>query len=143
MSQNSIRLVITSLEEFLDKILKKLALDIVANLVTTPNNDYGTPVDTGWARSNWVPNIGSRVDSPTGSKQAVSGADQQAGTVRVVTSYRRDQGPIYISNAVPYIYRLNQGSSRQAPAGFVQNAIRKAVQSDLFGGGAGFFGRVV
>jgi formaldehyde-activating enzyme involved in methanogenesis len=32
-----------------------------------------------------------------------------------------------VSNNVPYINRLNEGHSAQAPAGFVQQAVAKAV----------------
>ncbi len=35
-------------------------------------------------------------------------------------------GRLFLSNNVPYISRLNDGSSGQAPAGFVQAAIARA-----------------
>ena len=38
---------------------------------------------------------------------------------------------MFVSNNVKYITRLNDGYSRQAPAGFVQSAIRKAVTQDI------------
>lgn len=139
MASQSIRVVVKSLEGFIDKVMKKLTLDIVANLVSAPDTGYGTPVDTGWARANWVPNIGTPKTTTEGTREAaeagnVSSAGQQAGIASVVTGYRRDRGPIYISNNVPYILRLNEGSSRQAPKGFVQNAIAKAVRVDLASG---------
>lgn len=139
MVTNRIRVVVKSLEGFIDKVMKKLTLDIVANLVTAPDTGYGTPVDTGWARANWVPQIGAPKTTTEGTREAaeagnVSIAGQQAGVAKVVTGYRRDQGPIYISNNVPYILRLNEGYSKQAPKGFIQNAIAKAVQVDLFSG---------
>jgi len=134
MASRRIRVVVTSLERFLDRIMKKIALDIVANLVRAPS-EGGTPVDTGWARANWIPNIGQPVSSPEGTREAVSNAGQQAGIATVVTGYRVASGrPIFISNNVPYIVFLNEGSSRQAPAGFVQRAIAKAVTEDLFSG---------
>ena len=36
-------------------------------------------------------------------------------------------GAVFISNAVPYIRRLDAGSSDQAPAGFVRYAVSKAI----------------
>jgi hypothetical protein len=139
MASRNIRIVVKSLEDFIDKVMRKLTLDIVANLVSAPDTGYGTPVDTGWARANWVPNIGSPQTTTEGTREAaeagsVSTAGQQAGVAKVATSYKRSQGPIFISNNVPYIVHLNEGSSKQAPKGFVQNAIVKAVTVDLFVG---------
>lgn len=133
-STNNIRVVVKSLEGLIVSILKKLTLDIVANLVSAPDTGYGTPVDTGWARANWVPEIGKPITDTAGTReQAERGhitlGNQQAGLAKVATSYR--EGPIFISNNVPYILRLNEGSSKQAPKGFIQNAIAKAVTEDL------------
>lgn len=134
-----IRIVVRSLEGFIDQVIKKLTLDVTANLVSAPDTGYGTPVDTGWARANWVPSIGTPQTTTEGTREAaeagsVSTAGQQAGIAKVVTSYKHQQGAVYISNNVPYILRLNEGSSQQAPKGFVQNAIAKAIQVDLFSG---------
>ncbi len=134
MTDRRIRVVVSALDQFIDGIIKKLVLDIVANLRSAPNTGYGTPVDTGWARANWIPQIGSPRQSAEGSREAVSSGAQDAGVALVATAYKREQGPVFISNNVPYIVLLNEGSSKQAPRGFVQNAITKAVKVDLFGG---------
>lgn len=123
-----------SLENFIDQIVRKLALDIVANLVAAPG-EGGTPVDTGWARANWVPEIGKARTNVAGTyaQAAAAGAslaEQQAGVAKVL-SWKLGQGPIHVTNNVPYIVRLNEGSSKQAPRGFVQAAIAKAVRVDL------------
>lgn len=138
MASRRIKIVVNSLERFLDRIMRKLTLDIVANLVSAPDQGYGTPVDTGWARANWVPQIGSPRTETVGTREQaeagnVSQSNQQIGLATIAASYRF--GPrIYISNNVPYIVRLNEGSSKQAPRGFVQNAIAKAVTQDLASG---------
>jgi hypothetical protein len=139
MASQRVRVVVKSLEGFIDAVMKKLTLDIVANLRSAPDTGYGTPVDTGWARANWIPQIGSPRTSTEGTREAaelgnVSTAGQEAGLASVVTSYTRERGAIYISNNVPYIVRLNEGSSKQAPKGFVQNAIAKAIRVDLGSG---------
>ena len=116
-----------SLSQFVNRLMKKITLDIAANLVRAPG-EGGTPVDTGWARSNWIPNIGTPVTSPVGSKEAVSSAAQTRGLGAVLT-YKFSSGqPLFVSNNVPYILVLNEGSSKQAPAGFVQAAIAEAVR---------------
>jgi hypothetical protein len=139
MAARNVTVVVKSLEGFIDQVIRKLVLDIVANLVSAPDTGYGTPVDTGWARANWVPNIGAPQTTTEGTREAaeagsVSTAGQQAAVARVAASYRRSQGPVFITNNVPYVVFLNEGSSKQAPRGFVQNAIFKATTVDLFSG---------
>lgn len=121
-----IRAIIQALTEVAEKAVIRLGLNITANLVED------TPVDTGWARANWVPAIGASRNSPaesqpTGSMVQTQAAFQQAGLVGLL-SYKLPQGAIFIANNVPYINRLNDGSSTQAPTGFVQAAIRRGVQ---------------
>jgi len=118
--------VVEALSAFIDSLVRKLVLEVVASLVRAPS-EGGTPVDTGWARANWIPVIGRPVSAPAGSREAVSQGEQQAGLAQVAAGYRARMGPVYISNAVPYIVRLNEGGSKQAPAGFVQAALFGAV----------------
>lgn len=138
MATNQIRVVVNSLEQFVDRVIRKLVLDIVANLRSAPFSGYGTPVDTGWARANWVPRVGSPPQGTVGTREQAENGVVNAGAAeielaRIATTYSFRRGRIYITNNVPYIVRLNEGSSRQAPRGFVQNAIAKAVRQDLGG----------
>lgn len=55
-----------------------------------------TPVDTGYARSRWDTSLGV----------------SQQGTLQVS-----------ITNDAPYIEELNRGSSRQAPARFIEETL--------------------
>lgn len=75
-----------------------------------------TPVDTGNARANWVPSVGS--PAPNGDRKAGSAA---------VLGYQLDQGALFVSNGVPYIRYLNAGSSVKAPALFVEAAVDEAL----------------
>lgn len=131
MARSQVRAVVRALEGLTERVVRKITLDVTANLIET------TPVDTGWARANWVPSIGlprlgAATDKPDPSIVPGQVAVQQAG-VFGVAAYRLKQGKVFISNNVPYIIDLNEGTSRQAPAGFVQAAIRKAVTSDIRG----------
>lgn len=121
-----IRAIGQDLNRTLERVVRKVTLDITANLIRT------TPVDTGWARANWIPRIGRPVGRPAGTREAVNTAEQAAGQASIA-SYRLQNGTTHVTNNVPYINRLNMGHSRQAPAGFVQGAIRKAVEEDLRG----------
>jgi len=91
-------------------------LEIHAQLVTT------TPVDTGHASSNWVPSVGAPNRGIVGSPASPDRASAQTALAEIVAAGGTD-GDLYISNNVPYINRLNAGSSDQAPAGFVETAV--------------------
>jgi len=119
------------LRAFATKVVVKLVFDITANLRAAPD-EGGTPVDTGWARANWIPSIAQSVDEPFGSRVNVSSDAQDAGLASV-GAYTLDLGQIYVTNPVPYIQSLNDGHSQQAPAGFVERAIEKAVFEDSQG----------
>lgn len=94
-----------------------------------------TPVDTGRARSNWRVSLGSRprgVINPYSPGSGLGRGEQQNAQAAMAqaaaaVAQRRDGQDIYISNNVPYIGKLNDGSSRQAPAGFVQQAVMAGV----------------
>jgi hypothetical protein len=83
-----------------------------------------TPVDTGRARSNWTVTNGAPARSETDN---VSRSPQ--GTIdrgREVIGQHQPGEVLYITNNVPYIGRLNEGWSAQAPANFVQAAVAQA-----------------
>ncbi len=115
--------IVKELKDFTDRHIKKIALDLTAELVKT------TPVDTGWARGNWIPKIGSIFAIPAATRETVSNAEaiQQEGITEVATRYTIEKGSIFIANNVPYIRKLDMGGSSQAPAGFVGDAVKKTV----------------
>lgn len=126
------RAVTAALNAFVEKAVKKITLDVTANLIET------TPVDTGWARANWVPSIGVaatqnlRGTEVTSQQVAAAGATQRSGQAEVL-GYALNRGKVFVTNDVPYINRLNDGSSDQAPSGFVQRSIAKAVTQGIRG----------
>lgn len=106
-----------------------VALEVHAALVEA------TPVDTGWARANWIPSTGAPVASPDGSRESVTAGAQAAGTAQVAGF--TGAGPVFVSNAVPYIEALDAGHSQQAPSGFVRASVEKglaAARAKLGGG---------
>lgn len=119
-----VRTTIGALESTIERIVKQVTLEAVAILTED------TPRDTGWARTNWIPRIGGPIDGAAGDRESVatSASAQQSGVASVAT-YRLPMGKVYITNHVPYIQRLNEGSSRQAPAGFVERSLVAAVTS--------------
>lgn len=107
-----------------------------------------TPVDVGTARSNWQVGVGgppqgvrpaysphaSRWRPPYASPGAnTSETQNQAGVVWSAVANARKGGlaDLYIANNSPYIGRLNQGHSNQAPAGFVETGISSGVMRSI------------
>lgn len=129
MASKNVNKVITSLSGFTQELVQRVALRITANLIED------TPVDTGWASSNWVPSIGDPFRGLAGSKEGdvalINPAVSDAGVARVATSYKLSEGAIYISNNVPYILALNEGHSDQAPQAFVQASMLKAIKTEI------------
>lgn len=84
-----------------------------------------TPVDEGTARGNWFATVSAprrsadeKVKDPSGSNRITQNA--------AAMSARLSGQAIYITNNLPYIKRLNEGWSAQAPAGYVEAAVRTA-----------------
>lgn len=85
-----------------------------------------TPVDTGLARGNWRPSLNAPAAIPVSFLDLTGDA-----TVARIASVARQYvlgDTLYIVNRVPYITLLNAGSSPQAPANFVQAAVKKGLR---------------
>lgn len=88
-----------------------------------------TPVDTSNAVSNWQVGLGVPVPGAIppffvgskGSTAAASIAAARDAAMRRLAGKKPGES-IFISNCAPYIVELNDGSSRQEPAGFVERA---------------------
>tara|TARA_R110000803_G_scaffold28011_5_gene65075 strand:- start:908 stop:1312 length:405 start_codon:yes stop_codon:yes gene_type:complete len=102
------------LERGMDRVYRRAFLSVDTAVV------LATPVDTGRARGNWIPSIGRPISA---SRPNTFGASVSLGEGRTVAATLRSRNRAYISNNLPYIQRLNEGWSRQAPTGFVQLAI--------------------
>jgi len=131
---SSITVVIKDLNRLLGVVMSSVATNVTMRLrEQPPGTAFGTPVDTGWASSNWLPTLDRQVTAPTGSKKAVSTAESDQGLAALKSFKYRPDAVIYVTNNVPYITELNQGYSRQQPRGFVQRAITQAMTTDLIG----------
>jgi hypothetical protein len=114
----------------LSKKLRKAINGVSRKLVLDTNRRLAedTPVDTTFARSGWIPSTGSPTKSLPGTRDNVQ---QDAATSGVAQIQHWDlfKGPAFITNNVPYINRLNAGTSDQAPPGYVQNSIEKSISA--------------
>ena len=131
------------LDEWLNRTILKVAPEKAAQLHAKVHIQVGdgvildTPVGNpdlwespppknyvgGRARGNWQSTIGSPATGETG-KLDESGSPTQAATEQVAERIQAGQVS-YIANNVPYIERLNDGWSTQAPAAFVQTNIQR------------------
>lgn len=85
-----------------------------------------TPVKSGQARNNWVASVGTPVTETVKADQYDMTGAERHGMNNEAISRQRPGQPVYITNNLPYIKRLNEGWSQQAPSGFVEAAIQKA-----------------
>lgn len=120
-----------AIELAVDHIVKKAALTADQTVV------LATPVDTGRARSNWIttinsPNTGTIDPYVPGNKlgigetaNAQAAIDQGSSVIKT----RRPGQSIHITNNIQYLGLLNTGSSKQAPANFIDKAVIAAFES--------------
>lgn len=114
-------------EENINDGLKEISAVALTEIV------YQTPVDRrknaphpGQARGGWV--VGANtppVPREPGHMDEV-GTDTIAEGIAELTTLYGHNNTVFIENHVPYINKLNAGSSQQAPAGFVEKALVQA-----------------
>lgn len=121
---NRLEKVATKLDETASDAAVKVASEILKDLLNV------TPVDTSKALSNWQIGLGSPPDARLkpyfpglggSTQEASANAALKAGLD--VLKGKKAGVTIYITNNLPYIRRLNDGYSKQAPAGFVERAV--------------------
>lgn len=96
--------------ENVDKVVRSVALQSLSGVTLR------TPVDSGRARGNWNVSLGAIDYSQKGKFDKVGMDTISAGDL-VMGTYNGQS--VYISNTLPYIKRLENGSSKKAPAGMV------------------------
>jgi hypothetical protein len=103
------------LKKLIEQVFKALTLEIDREL------RISTPVDTGFARANWVPSVGApHVGDVSGPAEHAAGASQ-------VLRFKLEDGSTWVCNSVEYIQALNYGHSKQAPPLFIEAAVDRAV----------------
>lgn len=106
----------------------RCAVEVAVRIETNLANV--TPVDTSNALSNWqvalndpeMSEIYPYVPGYKGSSQPQSTA-MAIAKAKDVLKNKKPGETIFISNNAPYIIDLNNGSSKQASAGFVERAV--------------------
>ena len=119
-----IRLVNSNVKIQTVRVVKEVAEEILDTLVDS------TPVDTSQALSNWQASLGSGISSTRlafvvgkfGSTRTASGQMAKAKGSTVIQKFVLGV-PIHITNNLPYIKGLNDGTISRQPSGFVQKAM--------------------
>lgn len=122
-----------AIEEAASNVASSVAEGILYDLV------YHTPVDTSKALSSWIVTLDNPSDYVgkahfVGSQGSTQQASAQAAIAegKKVLASKKPKQKIFITNNQPYIRRLNDGWSKQQPAGFVQRSTllgRKLVEA--------------
>jgi hypothetical protein len=112
--------------------VEKAASDLAIKTAQTIVGDlaFKTPVDSSQALSNWIVTLESKSNEKIkphfpglkGSTQKQSAAET-INAAKAVLKNKKPGQKIFITNNLPYIRRLNNGYSGQAPAGFVERAV--------------------
>lgn len=93
--------------EQIDTVRKNIAMTAYTSISAR------TPVDTGRARGNWQ--IGINKDPQDQLERKGFGSNEELPKLKLAKA----DDTIYISNNLPYINRLEYGSSKQSPNGMV------------------------
>lgn len=109
------------LEREVERVLKETVIGVVTEVARD------TPVLTGQASSNWITNIGSQFPFYIANEDVPNGAASDSiEWAKKAVAQLKHTDTIHITNNVPYIVQLNRGTSKQAPALFVQSAVLRA-----------------
>ena len=121
MSSKQLGRIFAELDDAISERVSEFTLELHGELVSNPPK--GTPVDTGFASVSWTPFIGAHPPSTAASSVSAAESAQNAG-VAAVASYKITSGQnLWVYDRAPYIAKLNAGSSKQSPQGFVEQAI--------------------
>lgn len=109
----------------LDRAVKETAIAVLDTVV------HKTPHDTGQARRNWQVAIRSArpINTPLEETDYEGDRTVAEGTAIIRSTARQPGQVVFITNALPYIQRLNEGWSQQAPAGFVEQCVQAGIRA--------------
>ncbi len=106
------------MEEFVNEQARAISLRFLSIVVRR------TPKKTGRAMGNWYVGVTRPVRAINPNRREQEAITQ--GTTKIESAQSVEFPTIFISNNLPYIGRLNEGYSDQAPALFVETAFKAA-----------------
>ena len=109
--QRALRQAREDFDDIADRELRTRALQAFADV------KLATPVDTGRARNSW---------HLSQTRNNFRDGDGNAFLSSTILNNR-----VFLTNGTPYIGRLNDGSSRQAPARFIETSIMRSFPGSI------------
>jgi hypothetical protein len=98
-------------------VIRKIAIECFRRII------LGTPVREGRARGNWQCTTGRMASGEVERLDPYGQATISLMIQEVASWTPKDDLPAFITNNLPYIKRLNEGWSKQAPAHFIEQVI--------------------
>ena len=86
-----------------------------------------TPVDTGEARGSWKVSVNKPITSDTETQDKTGSLTLSQSRAIIESSQKITYPTFYIRSNKPYIERLNNGYSAQAPANFADKSITEGL----------------
>ena len=115
--------IAVDLEEDVNAEVRAVGLNLLRGLIRL------TPVDTGRAKGNWFVSIANpNREISNDRRQATAFSD---GAINIALARGRAYPTVTLSNNLPYIERLNDGYSMQAPKKFVETELDRIVNARL------------
>jgi hypothetical protein len=109
-------------KEQAELIVKKTTIQLFSSVIEK------SPVDTGRFRANWNVSFGS-FDTTTTEETDPSGTQAKGRVYQALANYQLKDQSVFLGNSLPYAERLENGWSKQAPAGMVRLSILEANRS--------------
>ena len=116
------RTVATKVTPNTERAVQEVAIQALVGVV------FATPVLFGRARGNWQVGLGVTKRERLDRLDTDGGPTKDAGVAEITGFSLEAHGFIVLSNNMPYILRLNDGYSTQAPAMFIESAVDAAVR---------------
>ena len=98
-------------------VIRKVAMEVFHRVIIR------TPVDTGRARANWQTSIGAPIENVLDETNKIPvgtpGGSADIDRALMIDKHQGDES-IFLTNNLPYIEALENGSSTQSAAGMVK-----------------------
>lgn len=108
--KQEIEFAIADQMEYIDLVFRSSCIDLFNRVVVS------TPVDSGLARNNWLVSSGDN-SGETRATESKAGTDSRNAIIEHTYTLG---GKALLFNNLPYIERLEDGYSAQAPVGMVK-----------------------
>lgn len=112
------------------RIIKNKVSDIVLsvfNALLEPS-PLGTPVISGWMKSNWRIGVNDFDQNPVGSKESLNTVAQPQSVTEFLSTDLDQIRTVYIYNQVPYATDVNEGNAKQSPLLFIELSVDRGLR---------------